>query len=464
MSLTRINNQAVKLYTPTETTFNETESKCLWLEKYFQKATCDDISQIVLQSEVETTQLNPDPDLAIIRSGAVTSEPVNKLVDATADFDGSSGGVEVFAGMTVKNTDTDTFATIVSVDSPTQLTLDGPIMNLTDPNYTISYYEFDGNIYLNGADGKFEKSSGATGEVSLAGQATVGDFYYFQFNLDNFTYTNNADSITVKVGGQTAAIITPDDEPTGTIAVYGEALSDSDMTIEMSSNIAADISDFELYYVTKPSFQIVNCENEQVEYTSVDADVVASLDSAQVMLNVDWSVLLEGYDCPCGCYRVEILDASDPYSSVLFRTDCFEICDSFDCTVKLSGTNLDNAFGIDFASFNYIPVLRISGDLEVAEYKGDKENEENSNGVTTTLYFKSETERNLFIYAQPEHIHNFLRLLIGYDTFEVDDVPYIAKEASYSPENERISGKLLSLYNASTKLRLKNDLNENKYC
>lgn len=458
MSLTRIENQAVKLYTPSETTFNEVDSKCLWLEKYFQKVMCTDVTQIVMQSQAETeTNLSPDPDVATDVVAINTGTSVNKLIDADADFISSGVNTE----MTVRNTTTDASASVVSVDGATQLTLSDDIFTSLFDDYSISYYELEGETEV--GTNEITKNTGGTGTITQPDLLTVGEFYSYSFDISSYSFDSPSDTITVLIGGQIAATLTDEDDPQGTITIYGEAGSNTDISLEFTDGVSADVSGFNLYSVAKPVFQIVNCDTDEVVYNSVASDVVASFESAQVMLNVDWSNLMDGYDCNCGCYRIEIL-ADEPYADVLFRTDCFEMCDTFDCSVKLSGTNLDNAFGIDFIGLAYTPFVRISGDLEVAEYKGDKENEENSNGVTTTLYFKSELERNLFIYAQPEHIHNFLRLLIGYDTFEVDDVAYIAKEASYSPENERISGKLLSLYNASTKLRLKNDLNENKYC
>jgi len=157
-----------------------------------------------------------------------------------------------------------------------------------------------------------------------------------------------------------------------------------------------------------------------------------------------------------------ILNVED--SGFDLRTDCFQLAESHDCTVKLSGTNLDNAFGIDFLGLSYTPIIRISAELEAAKYDGDKENEEDSAGISKTLYFKSEKKQNLFIYQQPDHLHDFLRLLIGYDTFKVDDIDYVSLEATYEIESERLLSKLQDLNNANTDLRLKTDLNENRFC
>lgn len=147
-----------------------------------------------------------------------------------------------------------------------------------------------------------------------------------------------------------------------------------------------------------------------------------------------------------------------------YRTDCFNMIQDLSNTVKLSGTNFDNAFGIDFEGLIYSPFIRVHGELETPTWDGEKENEEDSLGISKTLYFKSETRRELFLYQLPEFHHDFVRLLIGYDKFLVDDVEYISKDSSYEPEVQRSLGKISDLSNSTTKIRQKNDLNVNKFC
>ncbi len=147
-----------------------------------------------------------------------------------------------------------------------------------------------------------------------------------------------------------------------------------------------------------------------------------------------------------------------------YRTDCYSLADSFDCTVKLSGTNLDNAFNIDFNGLLYSPMIRVAGELMHPKFEVDKEDEEDSAGISSTLYFKSEASRNLFLYQLPPYLHDFIRLLIGYDTFKVDDETYVTKSGDYEPEYERQLGKVPDLGNAEIEVRPKEDFNVNKFC
>jgi hypothetical protein len=147
-----------------------------------------------------------------------------------------------------------------------------------------------------------------------------------------------------------------------------------------------------------------------------------------------------------------------------YRTDCYSLADSFDCTVKLSGTNLDNAFNIDFNGLLYSPMIRVAGELMHPKFEVDKEDEEDSAGISSTLYFKSEASRNLFLYQLPPYLHDFIRLLIGYDTFKVDNETYVTKSGDYEPEYERQLGKVPDLGNAEIEIRPKEDFNVNKFC
>jgi hypothetical protein len=151
-------------------------------------------------------------------------------------------------------------------------------------------------------------------------------------------------------------------------------------------------------------------------------------------------------------------------SGYKFRTDDFTVSDSFDCSIKLSGYNNDSAFGIDFVGLNYNPIIRVNGELTFPFFDGEKVNEENSFGVSENLYFKSEMKRNLFLSNLPEYLHNFIRLLIGYDIFLIDDTEYISLDPSYEPISERVSGKIVDLADVTKEVRLKEDLNKNRFC
>ena len=462
MALTRINNQAVKLYTPTETRFNEKTSVCEWHLDYFPLVTCDDITEIVIDATKSTgSDISLDPDFGSTFEGDGTSQSPFKLIDSNADFDGSGGGSTIVTTqMIVENTDTGATANVISVDSAIQLTLDADIfVDVLDTGYFISFYELSGNTSISA--GTLVKTSGAVGSVTQSPLAS-GNAYEISIDLLSVTSTGVNDTITVIIGGNTVAVYDASELEATTLSFYGNA-SSTDFTIEFGADVEATFTQLQMYEVSNAYYYVRKCEDDEIVYTSTEADVAQSILSTQIKLTFDWSNLMDGEDCNCGCYYIEIYE-DVAYATAEFTTDCFQMCESHDCTVKLSGTNNDNAFGIDFLGTSYTPFVRILGELEPPKFSGDKENEEDSSGVSETLYFKSETDRDLFIYQQPIHIHSFIRLLIGYDQLLVDGVEYVSKDASYSPEYERISGKIVDLTNATKELRLKDDLNENRYC
>ena len=461
MSITRINNQAVELYTPTETLFNERTSVCSWHIDYFPLVTCDDVTEVVLNTSVATSDIGNDPTMDTNVTGAATSISVNKLVDSGADFDGTGGTGDpvITTSMRVHNVTDNTSAGVVSVDSATTLTLDADIFPLGTESYSISFYETSGSMAM--GTGEIVKSTSGTGTFSQESILTEGDLYKLELSITSFSSTVDGAQINISISDTVVLTLDETDDVTATHTVYGYAPTGSsfDISVTADTGVAATFTDMEVSEMSSVTYTVKDCDDDSVVYTSVAADVITSATSSQIKVSFDWSELMSGYECPCGCYYIEITDGVDT-----FRTNCMQVCDSHDCTVKLSGTNLDNAFGIDFIGLAYNPVIRISGQLETAKYDGDKENEEDSAGVSKTLYFKSEKSHNLLIDFQPEFVHDFIRLLIGYDTFQIDDVSYIAKGASYETDASRAAGKLPDRYNANTTVRRKTDLNENKYC
>lgn len=592
MGTFRIDNQAIKLYSPSETLFNDTSDCRVWHLDYFQLVTCDDVTEIILETSVETQNVQIDGDFNFNVTGINDSVSVDKLQDSGADF--ITDGVVI--GMTVRNKTDDTTAK-VTVVAATKLTLDADIFDAFPKDYSISNYQLEGNMAFGTSE--IVKTAGATGSMKQPSILTEDNLYKFEIDLTSFSSTTPGDQIILKIGGSTVLILDETNAASGTLTAFGYAtgITPLDIDITTASGIAATFSTLRISQVSNIVFFVLDCDDNAVCYSSVIADIQTSSLSSQVKLSFDWANLQDGYTC-LGCKYIIIVDdvglpdnlhtdkindggfggagwnlgtgwqlsgtdvrmshvgagageltqtnlatdfskslsydvqftvsgyitgsfdvklfdgvteianlgniSSDgthvlstgvlssncnvikfiPNSSFsqqynldnvsavlnvvdtgfVWTTDCFQLSNDHDCTLKLSGTNLDNAFGIDFIGLSYNPILRVKGQLETAKYKGDKENEEDSAGISKTLYFKSEKERDLFISQQPEHIHDFIRLLKGYDIFKIDDIDYISTNAGYEPEAERVAGRIPDLSDASTNVRLRTDLNENRFC
>jgi hypothetical protein len=592
MATERVNNQAVKIYSPTETVFNDEDSGCKWHLDYFPLVTCDDTSEIIINTTIENEDVEKDGDMLFNETGTNTSVVVGTLTDAGASF--VVAGVEI--GMVVRNITDDTTALVTSVAS-TVLTLDSDIFGALAKDYSISNYELSGNMTF--GTGEMIKTSSSIGSFKQLNILTEDALYKLEIDITSFSTTSPGDQINIKIGGTTILTLDETDNvvETQTVYAYSNGGTPFDVEIEAGIGINATFSTLRVDQMSNVVFFVCKCEDDEVVYTSDPSNVTASNTQGQLKTSFDWSNLQDGYDCQ-GCYYIKIIDGIsvadalnsdridngtfsgaatewnfgsgwslssnkaslssaggagdlsqtslaydfsksinydvtftissyligsvdvilkkgaleianlgnfsangtytvstgvltdgcdiivfdpgtgaqtytiDDVSAVInientgytWRSDCFQLSDKHACTTKLSGTNLDNAFGIDFIGLAYNPVIRISGELETPRYGGDKENEEDSAGVSKTLYYKSEKKRNLLVYLQPEWIHDFIRLLIGYDTLLIDDVAYVSDDASYEPEASRELGRLPDLSTANTELRLKTDLNENRFC
>jgi len=237
MAVTTIDNQAVKLYDGTETLFNDRTSDCQWHHDYYQKITCDDITEIVLSSETKTSNIQKDGDMAYNVTGANNGVTVFKLVDTSVNF----VTLNVVAGMTVRNTTDNTTATVTIVDA-TELTLDADIFTATHKDYSVSNYELSGNMTFGTAE--MVKTSGAVGAFKQNSILTTDNYYQLQIDITSFASTTPGDQINIKIGGNTVLTIDETNSTTGTMTVYGrsDGAAPTDIEITTDSGISATFS------------------------------------------------------------------------------------------------------------------------------------------------------------------------------------------------------------------------------
>ena len=595
---TRVSNQAIPLYNSTDTLFNDKTSRCEWHEDYYPMATTDDVSEIIIDNPIYAENVGVDSEFSFVVTGLTTGAliPTTTVTAAASTFitDNVAVGMYVMIYTTDVNSLISANVKILSVDSETQLTVDASYTPSAVGYFEVSRWNYDGDVRT--ANNYAEFQLPALESQAFIETAIKDNFAYkVTFTVTFIDPDSSSANLSVRLGNQTIFSLFGDDIKATQYVAHGisdgtemKILVDA-ATINIDSVIVSEM------YTT--SFEVKECTNDSIVYTSVEADVSYSTESDQLKLSFDWDNLT-GVSGGVGCYYIEVTQEPEPdadkdrvtdgdfisggsgwtlgtgwsiisdaanvnagagiggdliqstlaynleigvsydfnfdvlgfvsgsikpqlYSGgvqimgfgsfnadgsysvdtgilafevdeiqfvvsggspndysvdnisiiknttsemSIYRTNCFELTDNTECSVKLTGTNFDNAFNIDFESLGYSPTIRVKGELTTPTYDGDKENEEDSLGISNTLYFKSETKRKLFLYQLPVFHHDFIRLLIGYDEFKVDDVEYIAKESSYEPESERILGKTPDLSNSTTELRLKDDLNVNKFC
>ncbi len=118
----------------------------------------------------------------------------------------------------------------------------------------------------------------------------------------------------------------------------------------------------------------------------------------------------------------------------LFVSEPFDLSEEKVCTLLLSATNDDNAFGLDYQDLNYVQFLRVPGCIGKDKYTGVLDPLLDSKGVDKIVFAQSRTVRETTINAIPLYLHTAIRLLRIHDTFTVDGIAYTPTEIDYDPD------------------------------
>lgn len=103
-----------------------------------------------------------------------------------------------------------------------------------------------------------------------------------------------------------------------------------------------------------------------------------------------------------------------------------------DCTLLINACNNENGLGFNFSNSGFTPRLRLPAKLKNATYLNERSVYEDSAGKKSTYYFKRRKRKVLAIDLQPEYIHDFLSLAIGFDNFFINGQPYFVEDSEYN--------------------------------
>lgn len=169
-----------------------------------------------------------------------------------------------------------------------------------------------------------------------------------------------------------------------------------------------------------PTYEIREKGTDTLVYTFDGIGAVAT--SGYSVAEIDWT----GLD---GCYYLK-LNAS----GIDYYTKTLRITTNTDCTVLLSWTNNDNAFGFEFVNTTFNPIWRGVAKVWKANYEADKnEYYTDSKGTRIALYVRSVKKKLLTINEVPEYVHDALRLAVKSDTLFIDGSQYVVEDADYQP-------------------------------
>ena len=99
--------------------------------------------------------------------------------------------------------------------------------------------------------------------------------------------------------------------------------------------------------------------------------------------------------------------------------------------VKLEGCCADDAFGFAFNGSGFIPGIRVNKRFFRALYEAEVERYRFSNGDSSTTFADIQKVKTLRLEQQPEYVYDFLSLLVWFDSFFVNSVPYILRSDEF---------------------------------
>lgn len=392
---------------------------CADFSTYCLRVQDDDDTQVQvnLSETTGTDLLNGEGAFSQLVGGTGTSAAANKLIDSGATF--QTDGVVV--GATVYNTTSNAKALVSSVDSETQLTLDTNIFPATD-NYKLINWRLSGgaDVEWNFTSGEIEFNGTTGGVDNCEYQNILTADRYYKVTFTVLSYVSGG--LEVFLGSTSLGTVSAN----GTYVWYGMANNTSLQFTPTGASYELNLDGVTLEAMSTVGIDIKDSD-DVVVYSESDGSSVSYVDTeAQISLEWDLYGLTSGE-----CYTVCIVDLSDSSEQ---ETNCVFYMDDLGCTMKLTWTNGNNAFGFNYTDFTFVQLLRLPDSVKRnAKYPEESNRPTFSDGSRATTYGKSVKIEEVQTEFLPEWIHDALRLGLIHQTFKIDDVEYVKQEGDYEP-------------------------------
>jgi hypothetical protein len=379
-------------------------------------------AQVDLSETTGTDLLDGEGAFSQFLGGTGTSTAANKLIDSGATF--QTDGVVV--GATVYNTGTGSKALVTAVDSETQLALDTDIFPSTN-TYKMIQWRLSGGADVewlyNDGEIEFNGTTGGVDNCEYQNILTADRYYKVTFTILSYV----SGGLEVFLGSTSLGTVSAN----GTYTWYGMADATSLQFTPTGASYELSLDAVTLYEMGTVGIDIKDSDDVTI-YTETDGTSVTYVDT-EAQIDLDWSTygLTEGE-----CYTVCLVDLSDSSEQ---ETNCVYY-DEFDCSIKLTWTNGNNAFNFNYADFTFVQVLRLVDSIKRnAKYPEESNRPQFSDGSRSTTYGKSVKVEELQTEFLPEWIHDALRLGVIHQTFTIDSVNYVKQEGDYEPIWDRSS-------------------------
>lgn len=251
----------------------------------------------------------------------------------------------------------------------------------------------------------------------------------FTLSQQNVMTIGNLYYLSVTVSGMTQGKLTIPtiDDPTeitedGTYSIIGLALF-TDLVFLPGSYLGGVfdgcIDIVELRHA--PLYRIKTIEGVTVFTLSDNTGVTTA--GPYIQYQIDWSDLDEG------CYYIEFED-----TTLTYRSDCFALKLTHDCTLQLTWNCNENAWGFNYADLSFTQSMRVDAKLWKSRHKAlEKQVYEYSTGDLEILYVTKAKEFLLSVREIPEYMHDAFSLAVDSDNFFIDGIKYVFPDEETTP-------------------------------
>jgi hypothetical protein len=237
--------------------------------------------------------------------------------------------------------------------------------------------------------------------LSKEGALTVGVLCFVQFTISNMTHGKLIlDSLADK----------PEYTEDGDYSVIGMA----------TSNNLTFIGEEHLGFVFDGCIDLVSSRliplltikdiEGNIIFEQTDETGVTAFDS-NIQYAIDWTDISEG------CYTIHLSDGIIDYVS-----DCINLKLSHDCTLLLSWTNDEDAYGFNYSDLTFTQNLRVEAKKWHPSYPKEKNVFKDNAGNRFILKSETSKEEILTISEMPQYLHDALAIGLEHDDFYIDSV------------------------------------------
>ncbi len=307
------------------------------------------------------------------------------------------------------------FCQLINQNDPTQFQIEGGANLVTNGTFNENLDGWEINEsweWLEGTAGYINESG--LGALEQLGVLEIGKFYKITFTLADTTGDGG--------GVVIDSFDTTEYEELGVTSVIGQAISEDLIFTPFygeGGQSFITIDDIEVMEI--PVYSIKDLDGNEVFAMTDLTGVTAEGDIIQY--DIDWSEIEES------CYNIHISDGIIDYIS-----DCLSVKLTHDCTILLSWTNDENAFGFNYEELNFTPNLRVKAKLWQPNYTKEKDVFKDNAGNRTILKSETSKEELLTVSEMPEYLHDAMAIAVEHDDFYVDGLKYTNEETEYTPK------------------------------